>query len=184
MKKLICIFISAMMLLCLCACSGDNENTTNAPESTSENTSESTSENTSENTNETGIEEIDLSDIKEKIIDELKIEGAMDIATDRLSDLYGIDSSDVEESSCFITSNGSFPEEVIMIKAKDSDAQKRIADLLETRIDDVKVQSESYDPENYAIAQKCKVITNGNYLVMFISALHEQMEKIFAQSIG
>ncbi len=170
------------MLFGLCACSGDGNDTTN--ENTSESTSENTSETTSEPISETGIKEIDISAIKEKIITDLKIEDAMDIATDRLSDLYGIDSNDVEESACFITSNGAFPEEVIMIKAKDSDAQKRIAQLLETRIEDVKVQSESYDAENYAIAQKCKVITNGNFAAMFISASHEQMEKIFAQSIG
>lgn len=202
MKKTVCLLLSLIMLFSLCACSGNGGDTTQPPESTSNNSEdktqapESTSnsedktqapESTSkkdETTSEPTKAEIDLSDIKEKIIAELEIKNSMSIDTDKLSDLYGIDSADVEKSACFITSNGTFPEEVIMIKAKDAAAQKRIVELLKVRIDDVKIQSQSYDAENYAIAQKCKVITNGDYVAMFISALHEKMESIFTQSIS
>lgn len=170
-----------MMLLSLCACSGDGDTTNN----TSDNVSESEfqqSELTS--SSETSEKQVDLGGIKKTIISELKIEEPMDIDTSKLTDLYGIEAADVAESACFITSNGTFPEEVIMIKAKDDAAQKRIVQLLETRIDDVKIQSESYDPDNYAIAQKCKVITQGEYVAMFISASHEKMESIFIQSLN
>ncbi len=177
MKKLICVLLSVLMLVSLCACTGDGEqtdNTSSSPESTS---------STNEPESSEVQKEIKLSDIKEKIISETNAENPIDVTSERLTELYGIESADVAESACFVTSNGTFPEEVIMIKSKGDDAQKRIAELLEARIADVKVQSENYDAENYALAQKCKVITEGDYVAMFISAQHEKMESIFFESV-
>lgn len=178
MKKLICILLSVFLLVAFCACTGETDvdsNSTNPPESSS---STSTTEASS-----APEKEVKLSDIKEKIIADTKAENPIDVSTDRLTELYGIEAADVVESACFVTSNGTFPEEVIMIKSKDADAQKRIVELLQARIDDVKVQSENYDAENYALAQKCKVTTEGDYVAMFISAQHETMKAIFAGAV-
>lgn len=75
--------------------------------------------------------------------------------------------------------DGVFPDEIVMIKATDADAAKRIEEKLNKRLEEVKVQSESYDAENYALAQECKVIKEGNYVALFLSAKHADMEKIF-----
>ncbi|MGN0464543.1 MAG: DUF4358 domain-containing protein [Acutalibacteraceae bacterium] len=178
MKKILCALISALMLISLCACGNktDNGESTKAPDS-------STSEPTSSSEPASSAKDIDLSEIKERIIKEVNVEEPMSITTEKLNELYGIEADDVAQSACFVTSNGTFPEEAIMIKAKDSAAKQRIADLLNTRIEDVKVQSESYDADNYAIAQKCKVIRQGDYIAMFISASHEKMESIFSEAV-
>lgn len=125
----------------------------------------------------------DLGTIKKTIISTLKISDSMDISQARLNDLYGIDSKDIASSACFITVSGSFPEEAIMLEASSSQAKGRIVNLLNSRLADVKVQSESYDEENYALAQSCKVISKGNYVALFISASHSEMEKIFLATV-
>ena len=107
----------------------------------------------------------------------------MPLPQDRLTDLYGIAQSDIASAGCFITVNGSFPEEAIMIEAKDSAAQSRIVSALNTRLADVMVQAENYDAENYALAKQCKVITAGNYVALFVSPQHAAMESVFNAAV-
>ena len=152
MKRFIAIIVAVLSLLALTAC-GSNAGETN--------------------------KEIDIDSVKSKIISDLSIEGAMDVDAGRLIDLYGIEEKDIEKSACYVTMDGVFPDEIVMIKATDADAAKRIEEKLNKRLEEVKVQFESYDAENYALAQECKVIKEGNYVALFLSAKHADMEKIF-----
>lgn len=122
---------------------------------------------------------VDLAAVKTKMIEELSPADPIDLQTDALLDLYGIAAEDVEESACYTTMDGVFPEEVIMVKAKDADALARIEEKMNTRVDAVKVQSQNYDAENYAIAQKCEVQKNGNYIAMFLSPDYDALTEIF-----
>lgn len=121
----------------------------------------------------------DIAAIKEQIVTELAVEGAMDIPTERLLDLYGIEAEAVKSSACFVTMGGAFPDEIIMVEAVDSAAAKEIAQKLESRLADVSNQAQNYDAESYAQFQKCKVQTDGVYVALFISAQAEQMQKLF-----
>ena len=149
MKKILCVIFAAFMMLSLFACGGET------------------------------ARDIDIQAVKTQIISDLGIEGAMDLASERLLALYGIEEADVLESACFVTMDGVFPDEIVMIKAADSEAADRIESKLNTRLDEIKVQSQSYDPENYAIAQECKVLREGNVVALFMSAKHADMEAIF-----
>ena len=64
------------------------------------------------------------------MISQVGVDGAMPLSKERLTDLYGIAQSDIASAGCFITMNGSFPEEAIMIEAKDSGAKSRIVSAL------------------------------------------------------
>ena len=151
MKKFIALLLAILTLFALAACSGGAE-----------------------------AKDIDIAAVKEKIVSDLAVDGAMDVDSSRLLDLYGIAAEDIEESACFITMDGVFPDEIIMVKASSADAAKRVAEKLNARIEEVKVQSESYDPEN--VAKECKVIEQGSYVAMFLSAKHADMEKIFEEA--
>lgn len=126
---------------------------------------------------------VDLSSLSSRMISQVGVEGAMPLAKERLTDLYGIAQSDIASAGCFITMNGSFPEEAIMIEAKDSGAKSRIVSALNTRLSDVLVQAENYDAENYALAKQCKVISNGNYVALFVSPQHAAMESMFNSAV-
>lgn len=122
---------------------------------------------------------VDLSTVKTKIVEDLKIDGAMDIASDKLMDLYGISQDKIKQSACFVTMAGVFPDEVIMLEATDASAASDIEGKLNNRLSEVKNQSKSYDAENYALAQKCAVQKDGNYICLFLSAKYEQMQNIY-----
>lgn len=151
MKRILSVLFAILMLVSLCACSEQTGGNTVA----------------------------DIAAVKEQIINDIKMDGTMDLPASRLLDLYGIEEEWIVDSQCFVTMEGVFPDEVIMVRAKDKDSVSKIEEKLEARLNEVKVQSQSYDPENYAIAQECKVITDDTVVVLFLSPEHSKMEKIF-----
>lgn len=122
-----------------------------------------------------------IGEILADILEEANISEALPVSADSLSSLYGISADDIDECACCVTMNGVFPDEVIIIKAKDDAAAKRIEDCLASRLSEVMIQSKSYDAESYAVAQKCHVVKNGLYLNLFISAKHEKMNEVYSQ---
>lgn len=127
---------------------------------------------------------VDLTALRDRIISSAGVQGAMPLPKERLTDLYGIAQGDIASAGCFITVNGSFPDEAIMIEAKNSAAKSRIVSALNTRLSDVLVQAQNYDPEDYALARQCKVITSGNYVALFVSPSHAAMESTFRSAVG
>ncbi len=123
--------------------------------------------------------EIDLAALRDKMISEVPIQDAMNLKTERLESLYGIEEKDVKQQACFITMGGTFPDEVLMIEAPDSDAAKRVEEKLQSRLSQVMTQSKNYDAENYALLQKCAVKKSGNYVTLFISAKYAELQALF-----
>ena len=197
-KRIIAIALLVVLTLTLCACKNNDKpetdpNTTTsavAPATTTKPTTTAAPTTTTKptttaapTTTTQAAKTVDLSALSNQIIKSAGVEGAMPLPQDRLTDLYGIAQSDIASAGCFITVNGSFPEEAIMIEAKDSAAQSRIVSALNTRLADVMVQAENYDAENYALAKQCKVITAGNYVALFVSPQHAAMESAFNAAV-
>lgn len=209
-KRIIAIALLVVLTLTLCACKNNSEpaddttttttaaaapdTTTTAPTTTEAPTTTTAAQTTTTaapttttaaptTTTTQAAKTVDLSALSSQIISKAGVEGAMPLPQDRLTDLYGIAQSDIASAGCFITVNGSFPEEAIMIEAKDSAAQSRIVSALNTRLADVMVQAENYDAENYALAKQCKVITAGNYVALFVSPQHAAMESVFNAAV-
>ena len=205
-KRIIAIALLVVLTLTLCACKNSSEpaddtttttaaaaapdttttapTTTEAPTTTTAAPTTTTAAPTTTTAAPTTTQKtVDLSALSNQIIKSAGVEGAMPLPQDRLTDLYGIAQADIASAGCFITVNGSFPEEAIMIEAKDSAAQSRIVSALNTRLADVLVQAENYDAENYALAKQCKVITAGNYVALFVSPHHTAMESAFNSAV-
>lgn len=158
-KRFSALLLAFVMIFALAACS-DN-----------------TGDGNSDGNSDTAV--VDIETVKETIISELSITDARSLDSSRLLDLYGIKEEDVTASACFVTMNAIFPDEVIMVNAVNKDKAQEIVELLQTHLDAVKVQSQSYDAENYAIAQKCEVMTEGLTVALFLSPDQEAMVEIF-----
>lgn len=139
-----------LMLLALCACNAKSE-----------------------------TPDVPIADILDEILEKTEITGQIPVDTVNLTALYGIDAADVEEAACCITMNGIFPDEILIIKAASEDGAGRVEECLGSRLAQVMNQSKSYDPESYEIAQKCHVVRHGQYVSLFVSARHEQMNELY-----
>lgn len=122
---------------------------------------------------------VDLTAVKNAIVSGVGVSDPLDVPTARLESLYGIDTSLVKQAASFVTIEGAFPDEIVMIEAVSEGAAEMIQILLGIRLSEVKEQSKSYDPENYALAQQCTVGKKGTFVSMFLAPQHAKMEAIF-----
>ena len=107
----------------------------------------------------------------------------MDLDAGAISSLYGIESGDMVQAVGFVVMEGTFPHEAIMVEAKNAEAAARVENLLKVKHTSFVEQSKGYDAENYALAQKCKVVRNGNYISMFLTPDYETMQAVFKKYI-
>lgn len=128
---------------------------------------------------EKGSSAVNLEAVKNAIVTIVGIADPLDVPTSRLSSLYGIESSLVKQSACFVTIEGAFPDEIVMIEAVNEEAASTIKNLLNNRLAEVKEQSKSYDAENYALAQQCSVDKEGLFVTMFLTPQHANMKVIY-----
>ncbi len=164
MKKIISLTLVFVLAFCFASCQTNDK--TEGENGTSEKVTESE-------------KNVDLAQIKADMLEKLNISEPGELTTEDLLDFYGIKAEDVKNSACYTTMGVSFPEEVVMIEAVDEDALKRIEEKMNNRIAEVKIQSQDYDPENYAMAQKSEVNKQGNFIAMFLSPGYDELVKIF-----
>lgn len=126
---------------------------------------------------------INLSDVCASMVTAAGVTDPMYLDTDAFANLYGIDPSWVAQSAGFVTMSGVFPDEVAIFEAADAEAAAQIAACLQTRLDEVMVQAETYDPDSYAKARQCSVVTNGNYVRLLLSPRQAELASAYGQYI-
>lgn len=203
MKKLILI-LAAIMVLAFAGCGEDKTNNkkienitreetqkvenVQAPSDTEEQPPAEEEEPEQDSKQETEIKTEkpsakSLADIRSEIKGAVSASGAMDLDLDAISGLYGINASDMVQAVGFVVMEGTFPHEAVMVEAKDSAAANNVERLLNAKHESFVAQSKGYDPENYALAQKCKVERNGNYISMFLTPDFEAMKAVYTKYI-
>ena len=122
---------------------------------------------------------VDLTDVRGAMLEVQAPDEPWLLETDALKNLYGIEADDVQQSASYVTMSGTFPDEIILVQAVDEKAAERIQSALKARLSEVMVQSQSYDPDNYAAAQKCTVTVNGTYVALILSPEQESLRAVY-----
>ena len=128
--------------------------------------------------------QVDLAAVRTAIVDQLGLTDPLNLDTDALNNLYGIDPSLVAQSASFTVAAGTFPDEVVMVEAVSDEAVATIQEKLQSRLDQVLVQSQSYDAENYKAAQSCQVRVNGRFVSLILSPKQADIAAIYASYVG
>ena len=173
MKRIVslaAIVLTLTMALSLAACGeepGTNENTENGQNQTS--------------SNETG-KTVDLAALRTQFVTDYSLTDVLEVETEGLNNLYGITEDMVKNSASFSASSGAaFAQEVVMV---DESAAATVAEKLETRLSTIAEQAASYDPDSLALAEKCKVVTDGVYVGMFFSSHYDDMAAAFQSALS
>lgn len=113
---------------------------------------------------------MDLAALRTQFVTDYSLTDVLEVETEGLNNLYGITEDMVKNSASFSASSGAaFAQEVVMVEAVDESAAATVAEKLETRLSTIAEQAASYDPDSLALAEKCKVVTDGVYVGMFFS---------------
>ena len=179
-QRIFLLFLAAVMALAACGQNAQPEDPAAAvPEAGAEVAAEGVSPSAEEPVPQDEPRQLDLSAVRDDIVGELALSNTMDMGPDLLANLYGIRAEDCAQCAAFVTMAGIFPHEVVMIEAVDGDAAERVAEAMNKRLGEVMNQAAGYDPENYALAQKCAVGREGLYVVLFLSPESERMQAVF-----
>lgn len=126
-----------------------------------------------------GKEDVKVSDIYTKITESVEMpKETIELKAENLMEYYGIEAEKVSECSAVQDACG-YKDEIVIIKATDADAVKDIETKLNSRIERQKESMRNYDPAQFEILGSSTVVTNGNYVALFISADQSQMVDIF-----
>lgn len=89
---------------------------------------------------------------------------------DKLELYYDIAPEDVAEFAAEVAKDSATEiDEVVLVKAVDEEAAKRIAEKLELRLNSQKDLCASYSPELLAVAEKCAVRTQGMLVSLVVT---------------
>lgn len=122
---------------------------------------------------------ISLDHVRTAILEQLSIGDPLLLESEMLEGLYGIAPDMLKQSASFVTMSGTFPDEVILTEAVDDSAAEAVANALQKRLDEVMVQSKTYDAENYEAAQQCKVSRNGLFVALILSPKQADMTAVY-----
>jgi hypothetical protein len=164
MKRLISIILAASMLLCLCGCGSEEPAQTQAP---------TEQQAVTEPANMEKIYETMSAQMPEMIL--------MDETT--MLNFCGIQAEDCVQVVAAICADGLITDEVWLIEAKDQDALDRLKALAETRLQMKGEESITYSPEQYAVVQEAKILTDGLYMALIVSPDVEALETIFLTAV-
>lgn len=110
-----------------------------------------------------------IDDIYEDIKQTVSLQSPQCMDDDFISNYYGIDSASLEEYVFSMSEDAAQAETVIILKVKDTDNVEKLADSLQTVVDEKKNEMENYLPEQFAIVEKSKVEIKENYVWLVIS---------------
>lgn len=180
-KKIVCGLLAALLLMGMTAC-GEKPEVPAQPQEIAEPQPEQPQE--TEQPEEPAPAPVELAKVREDILAQLDIVDSLPLETEALLDLYGISAEQVRQSASFVTMSGTFPDEVILVEAVDEAAAEAVAECLQNRLNEVLVQSETYDPENYQAAQNCRVRQNGLYVALILSPMEADMAAVYESYVN
>lgn len=104
-------------------------------------------------------------------------------SAESLDRYYGIAAQDVSEFAGGINNSGVEQEEIVLIKAVDSDAAKRVKQSLDARYQAKINENKNYNPEQAEMIEKCSVEQDDLYITMIISENSDTITQIYKNDI-
>ncbi|HPA60798.1 MAG TPA: DUF4358 domain-containing protein [Clostridia bacterium] len=96
-----------------------------------------------------------------------------------LLDFYGIDPAWCAEALCMVSADSLLADEVVLIRARDEAAAKRILPFLEGRMQAKAEEAQNYSPEQYAIIKQGKILSRGVEMALIVSPQVSRLVKLY-----
>ena len=125
----------------------------------------------------------DLNAVMTQIESQVALGDMVEYSTADLQNAFGIEAADVKQSAVKVAADGLKADEVILIEAVDDAAASRIEQKLQAHYEAKGKENITYNPEQYAIIQKCSVKRNGNIVTLFLSTEADKMDAALASAL-
>ena len=171
MKRLLTLaaaLMALMMVLSLSACGETAEET--GEESTVETTAPAAP--------------VDLAALREQLLTDCGISDFVNVETDALTNLYGIDAAGVASSASFSASSGAaFPQEIVMVQAVDEAAAGTMLNTLKGLVSQWIEADRDYAPEEVPKLEKAVLRQSGAWVVLVVANDPDAAAKLVGEYI-
>lgn len=154
MKKLICVILAIMAILCMGGCGAQNADSAVAP---------------------------NMQNVFVSMAAYLP-EDAMAFDSDYVFNAYGVKPEDCKQQAVFSYYDGSVTAEIWLIEAVSEDALKSVETLAKSRLESMQEQFQSYDPVAYELTKDAKLFTSGNCLVFVVAENADKLVSIYSSA--
>lgn len=163
MKKILTAVLAAVFVFAAAACG-----TTTAP-------TDSTAQTQSA---QSPADAVDLAGVMQEMLDSVSLPDMMTLTQDDLIDYFGLEPQWCADSAACINSNGYEKDEIVLVRAADTESAAQIRACLQTSLENAAAEMQNYLPEQYAMIQNCKVESRDLYVWLFISDKADQLQTI------
>lgn len=125
-----------------------------------------------------------IDEIYQEITQAVTLQSPACMDEDFISNYYGIDTKTLSEYVFSMSEDAAQAETIIIMKAQQSEDLEGLSNCLQTVVDEKKNEMENYIPEQFAIVEKSKVQTKGNYVWLVISENAESITDIIENSLS
>ncbi len=125
-----------------------------------------------------------IDEIYQEITQSVTLQSPACMDEDFISNYYGIDTKTLSEYVFSMSEDAAQAETIIIMKAEQSEDLEGLSSCLQTVVDEKKNEMENYIPEQFAIVEKSKVQTKGNYVWLVISENAKSITDIIENSLS
>ena len=126
----------------------------------------------------------DMQGVWDSIQSSVELPGMRPLSEKRMMDRYGLDAASLPQVLVMVSEDSLRVDEVWLVEAADSAEAKELASSAEAYIQQVGQEQKDYSPEQYAVAEKGRVVVKGPYVGLFLSPHADRMAEIFEDAVG
>lgn len=120
-----------------------------------------------------------LSEIEKNMSQKIGFKDMVKLDDSKLKKIYGITTSELEESFVYISNSNVKADEVAVFKVKDSSNVDEIKDKINKRIEKQSTSFKDYVPDQYSLVQHNLISAKGKYILFVVSGNKDKFEDIF-----
>ena len=105
----------------------------------------------------------------------------MELSDSMMYDLLGINPELCTKSITYICDDGLRVDEIWLLEAADAKSLDSLKLLAQSRLESQKNIYQSYAPDQYAILEQGKILTEGNYLAFIVTQDADMLANIFLE---
>ena len=128
-------------------------------------------------------EPVDLQGVWDAIQESVELPWMRPMSEKRMMDRHGLDASALPQVLVMMSEDPLRVDEVWLVETADDAAAKELAGSAEEYIRQICAEQKDYSPEQYAVAEKGRVVVKGPYVGLFISPDSERMAEILEDAL-
>ncbi len=122
-------------------------------------------------------------EVKQAVEKKIDTEHMKDVSSQGLKRYYGLNGADYDGVMMYVSTSSMSAEEVLVVKAKNTEQARELEDAIEKRIEERKNVFEGYAPEQVKMLKEAQKSVRGTYVFLAISPDSNSYREAFTKAL-